>query len=32
MQHDPELLAETRGWLSRARMDLDAATFELTAA
>lgn len=31
MQPDAELLAETRAWLSRAKMDLDAAAFELTA-
>ncbi len=30
MPHDPELVAETRAWLARARMDLDAGAFELT--
>ncbi|MBI4321189.1 MAG: HEPN domain-containing protein [Chloroflexi bacterium] len=30
MPHDPELVAETRAWISRAKMDLDTATFELT--
>ncbi|HZU06531.1 MAG TPA: HEPN domain-containing protein [Chloroflexota bacterium] len=32
MPLDPELVAETRAWLSRARRDLDTAAFELTAA
>lgn len=31
MPHDPELVAETRAWLSKAKSDLDAAAFELTA-
>lgn len=31
MPHDPELVAETRAWLARARNDLEAATFEETA-
>lgn len=32
MPLDPELVAETSAWLSRARRDLDTAAFELTAA
>lgn len=31
MPHDPELVAETRSWLVKGKMDLDAAAFELTA-
>jgi len=31
MQHDPELVAETRAWLAKARADLDVAAFDLTA-
>ena len=31
MPHDPELVAETRGWLTRAVHDLGAGTFGLTA-
>ncbi len=30
MPYDPELVAECRAWLARAKMDLDAAAFELT--
>jgi HEPN domain-containing protein len=32
MPHDPELVAETRGWLDRAAHDLAAGAFDLTAA
>jgi HEPN domain-containing protein len=31
MPHDPELVAETRAWLAKARLDLAAADHELTA-
>jgi HEPN domain-containing protein len=31
MPYDQELVAETRAWLAKAKMDLDAAAFELTA-
>ena len=31
MPHDPELVAEARGWLTKAKADLDAASFEATA-
>jgi HEPN domain-containing protein len=31
MQHEPELLAETRAWLERAQKDLAAAAHEFTA-
>jgi HEPN domain-containing protein len=31
MPHDPELVAETRAWLIRAKRDIDAGAFELTA-
>ena len=31
MVYDPELVAETRGWLGRAALDLRAATHEFTA-
>jgi len=30
MPHDPELVAETRAWLAKARLDLAAADHELT--
>ena len=31
MPHDPDRIAETRSWFSKASEDLRAATFELTA-
>jgi len=31
MPHDPELIAETKTWLIKAKRDLEAAAFELTA-
>lgn len=31
MPHDPALVAETRAWLAKAKMDLDTAAFEMTA-
>jgi HEPN domain-containing protein len=31
MSHDPELLAETSGWLTKAALDLRAADHSLTA-
>ena len=31
MPHDPELVAETRAWLVKARLDLAAADHDLTA-
>jgi HEPN domain-containing protein len=32
MSHDPEVLAETRSWFLKGSRDLEAGTFELTAA